>query len=277
MQLALAITTFDRPDALAAVLATVARQRSAPDEVLVADDGSGPSTAAVVSEFAAKLAVPLRHLRQEHVGFRLTRLRNMAIAAMRADYVVFVDGDMLLHSQFIADHRRIARTGFFTQGVRILLNDATTSAALMSAAERGETERDSWRGEGLRRLYEWHAPRLSMIVRHQANRFIAIKGCNQGFWRADLERVNGFDEAIEGWGPEDKELCARLLHAGVRRQTLLFGGIAWHLAHPPALRDRHHDNSAILAATLATRRARCTRGLDGHAMPREARPGTAVN
>jgi hypothetical protein len=67
-----------------------------------------------------------------------------------------------------------------------------------------------------------------------ANGFIAIKSCNQGFWRADLLRVNGFDEEFVGWGPEDKELCARLDHAGVRRQTLLFGGIACHLHHEPA-------------------------------------------
>ena len=49
-------------------------------------------------------------------------------------------------------------------------------------------------------------------LRDAANAFIAIKGCNQGFWRADLERVNGYDEAMTGWGAEDKELAARLIH-----------------------------------------------------------------
>jgi hypothetical protein len=121
------------------------------------------------------------------------------------------------------------------------------------------------RGLGsLRRLYGLHAPRLQRAARRVANSLIAIKGCNQAFWRDDLLRVNGFDEQIEGWGPEDKELCARLQHAGVARQTLLFGGIAWHLDHAPAARDRRAANQAVLAATVAARRVRCVRGLDAH-------------
>ena len=74
--------------------------------------------------------------------------------------------------------------------------------------------------------------------------------------------MNGFNEAIEGWGPEDKELAARLQHAGVKRQSLLFGGIAWHLHHPPAARDRRTANEQLLQATLANGVTRCEHGLD---------------
>ncbi len=116
---------------------------------------------------------------------------------------------------------------------------------------------------GARRLYGLHVPRLQGPLRHLASALIAIKGCNQAFWRDDLVRVNGFDEQIEGWGPEDKELCARLRFSGVRRQTLLFGGIAWHLQHPPASRAQHTANLLLLADTLATQRhSRC--GLSTH-------------
>ena len=59
-------------------------------------------------------------------------------------------------------------------------------------------------------------------------------------------------------------MCARLRHAGVRRQTLLFGGLACHLHHPPASRAALGANLAILAATRASRRVRAEHGLDGH-------------
>jgi hypothetical protein len=101
-------------------------------------------------------------------------------------------------------------------------------------------------------------------MRSVANTFVAVKGCNQAFWRDDLERVNGFNEAMEGWGPEDKELAARLENAGVHRQTLIFGGIACHLHHPPASRAALPANLALLAATVSDRLARCERGLDAH-------------
>jgi glycosyltransferase involved in cell wall biosynthesis len=272
----LVVTTFERPDALAAVLASALAQREPPDELLVADDGSGPATRAVIDRAAAAARFPLRHVHQPHEGFRLTRLRNVATAAAQGDYLVFVDGDMLLHPRFVADHRRLARPGRYTQGVRLLLDEQLTRR-LLAAPGRLPGPLSPGLG-GLRRLYGLHAPVLQPALAQAANAFIALKGCNQGFWRRDLVAANGFDEEIVGWGPEDKELCARLEHAGIRRQTLLGGGIAWHLHHAPASRERRAANEQRLSRTLAERATRCERGLDQHSPtaappPQPAGPG----
>jgi glycosyltransferase involved in cell wall biosynthesis len=262
LRLALAITTYERPDALAAVLDSVARQRVSPHEILVADDGSGVATREVIERFRGGRAVPVHHVYQPHEGFRLTRLRNLAIAAATGDYLVFVDGDMLLHPEFVADHARLARRGFFTQGVRVLANAALTRLLLDHPAA---FPTPFSRGVGiLRRAYLLHSPAASRIERRIANAFIALKGCNQGFWRDDLVLANGFNEDMVGWGPEDKELCARLEHAGVRRQTLLSGGIAVHLHHPAASRATLPANQAVLDATRRERKIRCEHGLDAH-------------
>lgn len=262
MRLTLAITTYERPEALRAVLESVRRQRTPPDEILVADDGSGAATREVIELFIATSPVPARHVFQPHDGFRLTRLRNLAIAASTGDYLVFVDGDMLLHPDFVADHARLARPGFFTQGVRVLA-DRTLTRELLLEPTRFPSAWTSGTG-GLRRAYLLHAPFPGKALAMLANIFIAIKGCNQGYWREDLERVNGFNEDIVGWGPEDKELAARLAHAGIRRQTLLFGGIACHLHHPPASRTGLSASRAVLDATRRERKIRCERGLDAH-------------
>ncbi len=262
MRVSLIITTYERPDALQVVLESVARQRTPPAETIVADDGSGASTTAVMQRFAAAPTAPLIHVRQEHRGFRVTRVRNLAIRASSGDYLVFVDGDMLLHPEFIADHLALARAGFFTQGVRIPLTAQTTAETLASRA--AGSLRPSTRGAGVRRAYAMHAPPIARLMRRAANGLIAIKGCNQAYWRTDLLRVNGFNEAFEGWGSEDKELAARLARAGVRRQSLLFAGIAWHLFHPPASRSRRGANEEILRDTVVNGSTRCARGLDSH-------------
>jgi glycosyltransferase involved in cell wall biosynthesis len=263
----LAITTYERPDALAAVLATVAWQSSPPDELIVADDGSSADTREVCEGFSATTPLLVHYVRQDHDGFRLARLRNLAIARASNPYIVFVDGDMLLHPRFIADHRRIARRGYFTQGVRIPLSAPLTSQLLSGDLARWPSSLASSRSPGLglrRRAYAMHAPRMSGAVRGLANTFIAIKGCNQAFWRDDLVAVNGFNEDFVGWGPEDKEIAARLQRHGTRRQTLLFGGIAFHLHHPPAERERRAANERLLADTRARRLARCEHGLEAH-------------
>ncbi len=262
MRIALAITSHERPDALAAVLASIDRLRVAPDEIVIADDGSGPATQAVIASFMATSRVPARLVAQPHSGFRVARLRNLAIAATSLDYLVFIDGDMVLHPEFIADHARMARPGNFTQGIRVLA-DARLTQALIDGAPTAPSP--FVRGAGfLRRAYLQHSPLLSSMFRRAGNGFVAVKSCNQGFWREDLVRVNGFDEDFVGWGPEDKELCARLENSGVRRQTLLFGGIACHLRHPPAPRENLPENLARLASTRRERKVRCERGLDKH-------------
>lgn len=262
LRLALAIVSHERPEALAAVLASVARQQEPPDEILIADDGSGPATRAVIAEFLARSRVPARLVEQTHDGFRVARLRNLAIAASHADYLVFVDGDMCLHPRFVADHRAFARPGWHTQGVRVLA-DENLSRRLVAEPGFWPTPFSGGLG-GLRRAYLVHAPRLAALTRRAANAFIATKSCNLGVWRSDLERVNGFDEDFVGWGPEDKDLVARLGFAGVRRQTLLWGGIAVHLHHAPAARDALAANRARLEATRRQRRVRCEHGLDAH-------------
>jgi glycosyltransferase involved in cell wall biosynthesis len=261
LHLALAITSHERPEALAAVLASVARLRVPPDEIVIADDGSGPATRAVIAEFLARSRVPARLVTQRHEGFRAARLRNLAITTTSQEYVVFIDGDMVLHPEFIADHARFARRGHFTQGVRVLADQRLTQELIAGAGAPSPFTR----GTGfLRRAWLLHSPAFALRCRQLGNRLVAIKSCNQGFWREDLLRVNGFDEDFVGWGPEDKELCARLENAGVRRQTLIFGGIACHLHHAPAARDQLAANLARLESTRRAHRVRCEHGLDAH-------------
>ena len=258
----LIVTTHERPDALRRVLASVAAQSRPPDELLVADDGSGEATAELVRAYAAAATHPVRHVWQPHDGFRAGRIRNAAIAQSDCAYLVLIDGDMVLHPRFIADHLCLARRGYFSQGVRIRL-DAAATRRLMDPASPPPGPFAPGLGFA-RRSYALRAPGLARALRRAANGLIALKACNQGFWRDDLLAVNGFDEAMTGWGAEDKELCARLANSGVRRQTLLFAALAWHLWHPPASRETAAANRARWLESARSGRVRCDSGLDGH-------------
>jgi glycosyltransferase involved in cell wall biosynthesis len=259
---ALIVTTHDWPAALRRVLECVAAQTRAPDEVLIADDGSGPTTAQVVEEFARQLPCPVRHLWQPHAGFRAGRARNRAIAASTADYLVLVDGDMLVATEFLADHLEFARRGCYTQGARIPLDPGLTAAQLLPGATLPVPGAPGLAGR--RAAYARRAPIRARLLRRLGNAFVAIKACNQGFWREDLIAVNGFDEGFNGWGSEDKELCLRLDNAGVRRQTLVFAALAYHLHHPPAPRDGAAVNRERWQQSAREGRRRCEQGVDSH-------------
>jgi glycosyltransferase involved in cell wall biosynthesis len=260
MRTCLIVTTYNWPEALHLTLASVARQTQKPDEVIVADDGSGPATRAVVERWRAA-GLPLQHVWQEDEGFRLARSRNRAIATARADYLLLVDGDMILHPQFVADHARCARPDCFIQGARPQLSAATTTQLLQNEAPASVGPLTP----GLqRRAYAMRSPLLSRVFSRTKNTLGGVQGCNQSFWRSHAIQVNGYDERFTAWGPEDREFVARLLHLGVRRRYVRHMAIAFHLHHTSRAPSLPNPFDRLLDETLARRATWTDRGLAAH-------------
>jgi glycosyltransferase involved in cell wall biosynthesis len=259
----LIITTYNWPAALDLTLRSVARQSVLPDEIIVADDGSGPQTRQVVNRWQERLRAPLVHVWQADEGFRLARSRNRAIAAAHGDYLVIVDGDMVLHRHFIADHTRAARHDSFIQGVRLLTGPKAAARML----EEGRLDLGFFARDIQRRRHTIRNRLLSALVFKERTGQRAIRGCNQGYWKSDLVRVNGFNEAFVGWGREDNEIAARLYNAGVRRRNLKFQALAIHLHHPLRHAQIGERNDAVLRDTIEQRKAWCPLGLNQHVEP----------
>jgi GT2 family glycosyltransferase len=92
-------------------------------------------------------------------------------------------------------------------------------------------------------------------------RWEGVKTCNLAAWRADLERINGFDESYSGWGLEDSDLAIRLTHAGVRHKSARFAAPVFHLWHEEWDRGGLAENQRRLDAILASRRVEALVGL----------------
>lgn len=260
MRITLVVTTFNRKDALALVLASALAQERPPDELVVADDGSTRDTAEAVAAFAARAPFPVHHAWQEDLGFRAAASRNRAFAAAAGDYLVMVDGDIVLHPAFLADHQRAALPGRFVQGSRVLLSEAASAAALASGRVRFGPCAPGVRN----RLNAVRNPLLSRLVSHAGSDVFRVRSANLACWRSDVLAVNGFDEDFVGWGREDSEFVARLQHSGLTRLHLKLAAIGYHLWHPEASRQALPQNQRILEETLATRRIRCVHGIDRH-------------
>lgn len=261
MKISLVITTYNWKEALDLVLRSVARQSVLPDEVLIADDGSRSDTAELIVQWAARLTIPVRHIWQEDIGFRLARSRNRAIAASNGDYLIIIDGDMVLHRDFIKDHRWAARPGYFVQGVRLLTGPSTAGRML----ERGILDLSFCAPDIKRRRHTLRWRWLSWLLLQQVRTDQkAIRGSNQAFWKNDLLKVNGFDERMTGWGREDNEIVARLYHNGIRRRNLKFAGLTIHLYHNQRKPTGDNPNDRYLRETIERRVLRCESGVNQH-------------
>ena len=263
--ISLIVSTYDRPDALGAVLRSLARQTDRNFEIVVADDGSGPQTRDVIESWTSKIGVPLRLVWQEDRGFRLAEIRNRAIAASAGAYLIFLDGDCLARPDFVAAHRRLAEPGYFVAGNRVLLSQAVTEDILARNLEPESWGLGTWAMKRVRGEINRFLPLMTLPLGPVRNRLTdewdGVRGGNFAFFRADIDRTDGFETSFVGWGLEDSDIVIRMIRSGVKRKDGRFATGVLHLWHPEADRSRLSEHRAKLDELLRSDRVRALRGL----------------
>ncbi|MGF6275033.1 glycosyltransferase involved in cell wall biosynthesis [Massilia sp. UYP11] len=262
------ITTYNRPDALEAVVEACFLQDDKNFEIIIADDGSTANTRDCIERLRARAPVPLIHVWQPDDGFRAAMARNRGTLAATGDYIIFLDGDCVPQRDFIRRHRALAQPGFLVSGSRILLSQRLTERALrehvdVAGLSVGERLRHRLAGDMnkvVQTMLRW--PDLGRVRRKFSWR--RIKSCNLAVWKSDLVKVNGFDESFTGWGHEDSDLVVRLFHAGVLRKDGALATEVLHLWHREAQRDQESSNRKVVLARAANGTTQARIGLREH-------------
>lgn len=258
----LIISTYNWPEALQLCLKSVLRQKFKPDEIIIADDGSDNRTKNVIDQFKDIAAAPVKHVWHSDEGFRLAAIRNKAIAAANGDYIIQIDGDMLLHPYFITDHVNFAKRKTFVRASRIYMNATLSNKKLseqqakVNLFDKGISNTTS----AVRLPFLWSLFETS--YKNKGDERYEIHGCNMAFWKEDAILVNGYNESFNGWGPEDKEFVARLLNAGLQKRFLKLGGIAYHIFHEEKPKDRLDINEQLLKQAIHSNINFCSQGIN---------------
>jgi len=261
MNCSLIICTYNWPKALELVLDSTIYQSVKPNEIIVADDGSDKSTTKIINDFALKSPIPVIHSWQKDKGCRIPHSRNRAIAKSNFEYIIMIDGDTVLHRDFVKDHKEFARRKVYIQGSRALLQPKLTDEIL---TERKFKEPSFFSNDVKNRINLLRIPFISKFMSAFKNQNISrIRGCNYSIFKDDIFEVNGFNEEITTWGREDSEFVQRLINNGVKKQHLKFSAIQYHLFHE----ERSHNiiNDSILNETISRNLKRCPSGIDSYA------------
>jgi glycosyltransferase involved in cell wall biosynthesis len=239
MHTALIITTYNWPEALRLTLYTVCRQSVKPDEVIVADDGSGPETAKAVKDILGQSGLRWCHARHDDKGIRQARIKNLAVRYSHAQYLIFIDHDVVLHPDFITDHLAMAQENVFLQGKRVFLPKYLTERYLADIS----FSPPSLFSRGLNnRKNAFRCPALGRLISRPRRFQTTLRGCNLSMHRGDFMRINGYDETFDGlWGREDSDICYRLFHSGIKIKNLWFSALQYHLEHK-IIKKRERDS-----------------------------------
>ena len=223
MKITLLLTTYNSPRYLSICLSTVLQQTRLPDEIVIADDGSTEDTRQLIDRFRQQCRCPVKHVWQEDQGFRLAKCRNKGIAASTGDYIIQIDGDLILNKHFVEDHAFFAKSGYFYAGGRCLLTESVSKEIL----ETGNTSMGMFHRGVEHRFNALRCRLLAPLLFGETH----SRGCNMSFWREDLYGVNGYDERMEGPGLEDTDIIERLMRNGVKRRHIKLCAVAFHIWH----------------------------------------------
>lgn len=260
----LIITTYNQKERLALVLDSIKNLSLLPSEVLIADDGSREDTRVLIKSYAKDFPCRLKHIWQEDDGFRLSQIRNKAIKEAQNEYIIIIDGDMILESHFIADHLYFAKKGVFLQGSRVILSKEQTQEILDSMDYKIAYKSDDFKSKRKALLSKcvYKISKLRAEVFKKKELVKGIRGCNMSFYKSDCEAINGFNEDFIGWGREDSEFVARFLFNGGELRRIKFNAIAYHLYHNENTRDMLESNHSIYLHTIQSQSTWCKNGIN---------------
>lgn len=257
MKTALLISTYNWESALNLVLQSVQNQTILPDEILIADDGSGDSTRKLINSWQKKSKVIIRHFWQEDDGFRKTIIMNEAVFSTEAEYIIQIDGDIILDKNFIKDHLFSRKKGFFLNGSRSLISESNTNRILKA----GKLNMNLVSKNVKNKINATRIPLLSYLFRKDGYKSNNVKGCNFSFWRQDFIDVNGYNNEMNGWGHEDIELAARLVNLGIKQRRLKMFAVCYHLHHQYFDRKNEVKNLGVYQDVVNNKIIKAANGL----------------
>ena len=255
MTSSLIISTYNWPEALNLCLQSVLAQSLLPDEIIIADDGSGAETKKIIDQFRKTFKGTLKHVWHPDNGFRLAEIRNKAISVAVSQYIIQIDGDVILHKNFVEDHILLADRKVFVRGRRAMLSEPITKKLLI---KRGGKVSFLHRGVK-RREHAVHVPFFKFFSQESSAN--GVMGSNMGFWKKDFEEINGYNSALQGWGAEDKELAQRFVNLGMLKRKVKFRAIQFHLFHPESDKDNHEHQNAVIENIKNSKLTRAAQGL----------------
>ncbi len=206
--ISLIIKAPQQSEVLEAVLQSLMRQSVLPDEVIIADNGLGCEIPSVIESLQSNITVPLVYCGGAHLGPEVATAQVKAINLARHEYIIMVDGDIMLHNDFVKDHKAKAWKGQYVLGQMVFMDLPATQAAIKR-----------------RKIAAGLMERMNILSQSFSNLMAGQpEQINLSCWKEDLLGVNSFASV--------PDLVSRMHSEGVRQKKVKFGAIGYQLYHP---------------------------------------------
>ena len=263
------ISVYKNTKALKLVLNSVINQSYKVDEIIISEDGQSSE----MKEFISTLSIDnLIHLTQEDLGWRKNIALNNSIKKSSGNYLVFIDGDVVLHKRFIEGHVYCSKPKRVCAGKRVELG-AMYSQKLFDK----KITLDELSNSFIKKIFSLHKDKVrhyedgiyiepkGYLYNHlvQKKHISYIIGCNFSCYKEDFEAINGFDEdyKLPSVG-EDVDINWRFRASGTEVISCRNIANVYHLWHKKGFTSNESDiNDKILKINFDVNRFICLNGL----------------
>lgn len=263
----LVISVYTDDVALKVILNSLLKQTGNDFEVIISEDGESENIRNTVNAFRQS-SLQIQHLTQEDTGFRKNIALNRAIKVARADHLIFIDGDCVVHPAFVEAHQACARPGTACTGRRVELGKKFSTGLRNGDIQITQlTSRFFYYLNILPLLLDRvknfeSGLYCGLLHRLTRDREIRVLGCNFSCYKQDLYKINGFNEEYLAAGiGEDSDIDWRLTHSGVTIKNVKFSAIQYHLYHP-RMYSPSKANEVIFNRTKKLNIIVCEKGLN---------------
>lgn len=245
----LIISVYDKAKELDLIFHALTIQNFKDFDVIIAEDGENNEMKALIDTWKQKKIFPINHLTQEDKGFRKNKILNEAIRNSSTDYLIFIDGDCIPHSDFINAHVSSRTDNTVLCGRRVNLNKSISLKMSQENIVNGDYQKIKL-SEAIYSSLNRHKNEFNfnieegMIFKNKTLRKIItnedehILGCNFSIEIGLLEKINGFDENYEGPGlGEDSDIEFRLRLLDAKFKSVRNLAVQYHLYHKKTIEE----------------------------------------
>ncbi len=265
MKASLIISVYKNTKDLKVVLDALAYQTVVADEIIVSEDGDSEEMRSFLEHYYSNLNIV--HLTHPDIGWQKNRALNNAIRKSNNPYLIFIDGDCVLHHRFIENHIAFASEDKILAGKRIKLgpvfSDKLRNTNLIKFENNFLLNTHRIFKDGAKFFEEalYFDPKsvLGKLAKKRKMRW--LKGCNFSCYKNALVAINGFDEdyKLPAIG-EDIDLVWRFEGLGYQLKSVRNFAVQYHLHHKENWTSQD-ENIAIMKVKQNSREFVCKNGL----------------
>jgi len=235
MKVSVIIATYNEPKWLEKVLIGYEVQKYSDFEIVIADDGSGPETKAVIGRFESNSSLNIHHVWHPDTGYQKCVILNKAVLATRGKYLIFTDGDCIPRNDFVQTHVHGAEKGRFISGGALRLPMGLSQKINRDDICSQRAFDKKWLlNNGLSNSFKntklIKTPGFSAIMNRITPAKATWNGGNASCFKEYVLAVNGFNESMQ-YGGQDREFGERLVNIGLRGKQVRYSAICLHLDH----------------------------------------------